>query len=174
MLSEQEVQHFETFGFIVLRQVFGDGELATIADEYERGLNAANEGRPFDGSERHWAPLLGPQTPFFAALPEDPRFYQVAEQLYGEDVFGMTSDANRYVGDTRWHPDHGVDPSKDCYGIKFAYYLDAVDGDSGALRVLPGSHRDPYHTEIKALWEECQPEVAALPAHGYSLVPSCR
>ena len=48
--------------------------------------------------------MLGPQTPFFAHLPEDPRFYQVAEQLYGDDVFGMAADANRYVGDTRWHP----------------------------------------------------------------------
>ena len=48
--------------------------------------------------------MMGPETPFFTNIPEDPRFSEVAEQLYGDDVFFIVSDANRYVGNTSWHP----------------------------------------------------------------------
>ena len=91
--------------------------------------------------------LTGEDTPFFAGLPENPRLYGIAEQLYG-DCFPITSDANRYVGDSRWHPDHFIDVERDCFGIKFAYYLDPVGPESGALRVIPGSHRNPFWTSV--------------------------
>ena len=83
-----------------------------------------------------------------ANMLEDERFLLTAQQLFGEDVMGMGADANRYVGHTRWHPDHYADPTKDCYGIKFAYYLDPVGAESGALRVVPGSHKMPLHKEM--------------------------
>ena len=36
----------------------------------------------------------------------------------------------------------------DLVGIKFTFYLSDVDGDSGALRVLPGSHLTPFSDAI--------------------------
>ena len=165
MLSQEQYQHFQTFGFIVLRQVFTPDELATIDCEFEAGLNAAHAENPFDGSERHFAILTGAETPFFAHLPEDPRFYEIAEQLYGENCFAMTSDANRYVGDSRWHPDHNIDATKDCYGIKFAYYLDPVDAETGALRVIPGSHKDPLHSNIEEKIKTLGLDIRDLPAY---------
>ena len=36
----------------------------------------------------------------------------------------------------------------DLVGIKFTFYLSNVDGDSGALRVLPGSHLTPFSDAI--------------------------
>ena len=149
MLTQEQVDHFDTFGFIILRNVFTEAELATLNDEFERGLNAAYTDTPFDGSERHWDILTGPDTPFFASLPEDPRYCEVAEQLFGDDCFPITSDANRYVGNTRWHPDHYLDVSRDTYGIKLAHYLDPVVAETGALRVVPGSHRDPLYTHLE-------------------------
>ena len=148
MLTEQLVDQFRTFGFVILRNVFGADELATIEAEYEDGLNAAYAHLPFDGSKRHWTNTLGPETPYMANMLEDERFLLTAQQLFGEDVMGMGADANRYVGHTRWHPDHYADPTKDCYGIKFAYYLDPVGAESGALRVVPGSHKMPLHQEM--------------------------
>src|SRR6185295_19576571 len=50
----------------------------------------------------------------------------------------MGSDGNLYVGDTGWHSD-GWNAS--ILNIKLAFYLDPVTRDTGALRVIPGSHR---------------------------------
>ena len=147
MLTREQHRHFETFGFIVLRQFFSPREMQRAGNEFETALDALYADDPFDGSKRHSAILTGEETPFFAGLPEDPRLYGIAEQLYG-DCFPITSDANRYVGDSRWHPDHYIDVEKDCYGIKFAYYLDPVGPESGALRVIPGSHRNPFWTAV--------------------------
>ena len=150
MLSNEQLQQFETFGFVVLRQFFSPDEVDTLREEFEKGLDLAYQHRPFDGSERHWTPQMGPDTPFYAQLLEDERFWSIAMQLYGEDAFGVGTDANRYVGDTRWHPDHRVDPAEDCYGVKFAFYLDPVGHDTGALRLVPGSHKNPFHDELRA------------------------
>lgn len=165
MLTEQQLEHFNTFGFVILRQIFTPEELATIAREYETGLNAAYRGKPFDGTQRHWTCTMGPDTPLMTSLLEDERFYGPAQQLYGEDVLGMVADANRYVGHTGWHPDHSADPAKDCYGIKFAYYLDPVGAESGALRVVPGSHRQPFHQEVGATIKGAKLEIRAVPAY---------
>ena len=162
MLTEKQVFHFKTFGFLVLRQVFTPNELLILNAEFEAKLAAAYEHEPFDGTKRHWVPMLGPDTPFFAGLLEDPRFCEPAEQFYGEDVFGIVCDANRYVGDTRWHPDT---KSHHQYGVKFAFYLESVSAETGALRVLPGSHKQPYHGELRQAREENRLELAEMPAY---------
>ena len=55
MLTQAQYQFFQTFGFVVLRQVFTKSELLTIDREFEAGLNAAHADKPFDGTERHGA-----------------------------------------------------------------------------------------------------------------------
>lgn len=162
MLTDAQITHFRTFGFLVFRQLFTETELATIHAEFEHGLGTAYRHLPFDGTLRHWVPMMGPETPFYASLQEDPRFYRVAEQLYGEDVFAVITDANRYIGDSPWHPDTG---SLHQYGVKFAFYLEPVDAESGALRVIPGSHHDPYHSEVKEHMIQVKPEFRDVPAY---------
>ena len=165
MFTDQQLDQFNTFGFLVLRQVFSPEELATIEVEYENGLNAAYKDKPFDGSKRHWTKTLGPETPVMASLLEDSRFHVPAQQLYDEDVIGMCADANRYVGHTTWHPDHIADPNKDCYGIKYAYYLDPVGAQTGALRVVPGSHIYPLHQELEDMIKRCGLDVQDVPGY---------
>ncbi len=105
VLDASQRQHFETFGLIALHQLFDSSEVELLRGEYEAALDSAYRHSPFDGSRRHWTMMLGEQTPLFASLPEGERNCRVAEQLYGEDALGVGTDANRYVGDTRWHPD---------------------------------------------------------------------
>jgi hypothetical protein len=96
--------------------------------------------RPYDGTKRHWTMMLEGDTPLFAGLMEDPRFLNPTKQMYGEDVLGVCVDANRYVGHTGWHRDTATIHQ---YGIKWAFYLEPVDAETGALRVVPGSHAFP-------------------------------
>lgn len=165
MLTEQQVNHFNTFGFLIFRQLFSPEEMKTINAEFEHALTAAYRHAPFDGTYRHWVRTMGPDTPFFGGLLEDPRFYEPTEQLYGEDALGIISDANRYVGHTRWHPDHYVDPTEDCYGVKFAYYLEPVGAETGALRLIPGSHKNPLHSELRNNLDSYGLEICDVPAY---------
>ena len=73
------------------------------------------------------------------ALLDDPRILAIAKTLLGDDFNYMGSDGNFYVGDTRWHSDGGH-KLEDPMHIKIAFYLDPLTRDTGALRVIPGSH----------------------------------
>ena len=139
-LRDDQILFFRTFGYLVFRDFFSAEELKTIHGEFDYKMTEQYPGQPYDGSRRYWAPLLDDDTPFFAAMLEDFRFLKIARQLFGDDVLGMNTDGNRYTGNTRWHPDTG---SIHQYGVKFAFYLAPVDRESGALRVIPGTHRLP-------------------------------
>ncbi|MCE9613618.1 MAG: phytanoyl-CoA dioxygenase family protein [Lentisphaerae bacterium] len=137
-LTTEQVSFFRTFGYLVFRNLFSTEELAVIQHEFDQALTSQYTHRPYDGSKRHWTMMMDEDTPFFASLLEDPRFLAPARQCYGPDVLGVAIDANRYTGNTGWHPDTG---SLLQYGVKFAFYLQPVGTDSGALRVLPATHR---------------------------------
>ena len=149
MLTQAQEAQFRTFGVVVLRDFFAPTELAKLREEFDRAAARASEFDPFDGTKMHYFNMQGPETPFYASLPEDPRFYEVAEQLFGERTFAFESNAYRYVGDTRWHYNDG---SSDIhgYGMKFQFALQPVDASSGALRFLPGSHRNPFQDQLAA------------------------
>ena len=149
MTSEQEAQ-FRTFGFVVLRDVFTHEELRTVRAEFDRAAKRASGFEPFDGTKMHYFNMLGSQTPFYASLPEDPRFYEVAEQLFGEKTFGFESNAYRYVGNTRWHYNDGSSNIHG-YGIKFQFPLQPVAGNSGSLRFIPGSHKKAFQDRLVRL-----------------------
>ena len=61
--------------------------------------------------------------------------------VIGDDFSYCSGDGNYYVGDTGWHSD-GWHPAGAPQHLKIAFYLDPLTRDSGALRVIPGSHRD--------------------------------
>ena len=165
MLTDRQLRHYRTFGFVVLRNLFTADEVATLRAEYEAELDLVYADQPFTGETRYWTMMLHPRRPLFAGLLQDDRFCSVAEQLYGPDAIGICTDANRYVGDTHWHPDHTADREEDCFGVKFAFYLDPVSADTGALRVIPGSHNRAYHEQVRDSLPALNLAVADVPAY---------
>ena len=144
MLTEEQVYQFKTFGFVIMRSGFTRDELRTIQAEFDYRAAEASSHEPFDGTKRQSFNMMGDDTPFFASLMEEPRFAKVAEQLYG-DVIGEIAAANRYVTNTSWHTDSGAHEAS---GVKFAIYLQPVRAHTGALRVIPGSHKRPWFDEL--------------------------
>ena len=65
MLSEQQIKHFHTLGFLVFRQVFSQDELNTIHEEFEAAMASAYRHAPFDGTHRHWLPMMDLKHHFF-------------------------------------------------------------------------------------------------------------
>ena len=145
-LTPHQIQYFETFGFLVRRGVFTPEEVARMNDEFDRRLASIQNAKYFD-EERlfdNW-PNRNPETPYIASLLEDPRIYVPAEQLVGEDSVPVHSNANSYRKDTPWHADTDV---RDLLMVKNVMYLQASDAEHGALRLIPGSHRNPLFDEL--------------------------
>lgn len=166
MLSDKQILFFNTFGFLALRQLLTPSETRTINDELLRRLETVYSDRPYDGTLRYGAGMMGPDTPFFASLPEDGRFYGAARQLYGDDVLIAGTGGNRYAANSFWHPDVGPNHPG---GPKFAIYLEPVGPQSGALRVIPGSHKSPFHDimrqDLGMHMEIAGFDIPDLPAH---------
>lgn len=150
MLTVEQRNFYATFGFLVFRRYFAPEEIAAIRRDFDAVLEAALYGQPFTHQKRHMVLGCVERGPYLVDLLEDDRIYQVIEDLLGPDFVWITSDGNYYVGDTQWHPDAGgLLPSY--HLIKIAFYLDPVRQDSGCLRVIPGSHREPFHSALRPL-----------------------
>ena len=144
-LSKQQLNLFRDFGFLIFRQLLSTEEIAQYSREFNAGLDSWLETGKHDGKSRHYGSLMEDKSPFIAGLAHDHRFADVAEQLLGKDVLAIAVDGNYHVDDTLWHPDTR---SLDYTAVKFCIYPDPLNGSNGALRVIPGSHLDPFHSQI--------------------------
>ena len=148
MLTEPQIRHYDTFGFLVLPGLLTTAEVATANEEFGVRLATAKNQTEQRGIRKqfNWT-NLGPDSPFLGSLLEDSRFHGQAKQLMKSEVVGMYANGNAFFGDrTEWHPDTG---HLDRRGVKFAFYLQPLEADTGALRFIPGSHRAPLHTDIR-------------------------
>lgn len=134
-LSPQQVRFFETWGYLVLPGLLA-GDIAEITDEFEAVFR--DRGITHDPAKRSCIVPFADQRARLCALLDDPRIEGAIASLLGEDFNYLGSDGNFYTGDTGWHSDgfHTVGTF-----LKVAFYLDPVGADTGALRVIPGSHR---------------------------------
>ena len=149
-LTTQEIAHFETFGYLVRRQVFTPDELAQVTREFEARIADELQGESFDGGKRLNASPFIEARPNLWWIPEDDRFYGIMEQLLGPDFIWRGSGANLYVGNTAWHRD-AADMELGFTRVNWVFNLDPVDRGSGCLRLVPGSHHGPFHDRLRPL-----------------------
>ena len=143
-LDDEQVAFFRTFGFLIFRKLLSLDEVETIAREAAVAIEEIYQGRE-GGYRGRWAPLQRPSTPFSASLLEDPRFYGIATELFDDSLIGLFSDMLVWLGDTGWHRDQDVPGNT---GLKFLYYFDSLETETGCLRVVPGSHLEPDRSEV--------------------------
>jgi len=156
-LGSHHVNFMETFGYLHLPGLLND-VINNIDDAFEK-LISKHGGKNHDGRERFcMAPCIN-HCGYLCSLLDDPRIHGIATSLLGDEYQYWNSDGNYYVGDTGWHSDTLWPEPLRFY--KMAIYLDTMTKDTGALRVIPGSHRfgDEYaemiHDQIsrsKELW----------------------
>jgi hypothetical protein len=159
------VNHFQTFGFVVLRRFFEPG---LLTDEIDRVLHdgPVSSAEVARGGEIRfqYVPMMTAETPVSLSLLE--RIGAVAADLLEGPVLPTRAKGVRYWGDTPWHQDSTLPvPS-----VGVAAYLEPLGADSGALRVLPGSHRPEFAAALAAL-EAAGMTADALPSHVISTEP---
>jgi hypothetical protein len=162
-LDPQQVAFFDTFGYLKFPGLLADCT-AEIIDEFEavwatRG--GGHHGQVHDGQRRSCIVPFIDQRERLCSLLDDERITGIVTPFLGDDFNYMTSDGNYYAGDTPWHSDNWSTTS---LRIKVALYLDPLTRETGALRVIPGSHRigEPYAEHLHAEIRRSQ-EVWALP-----------
>lgn len=158
-LDERQLLHVRAFGFVVLRQAFTPGEMAVVLAEQARAMGEAT-GPAGPGEPREQLVCtMGPSTPFLTAWLEHPRFVAIAQQFMGSDVLGACSYVMRYVGDTGWHVD---DYSAEVPGLKFVAPCSPVRANTGALRVVPATHKIPLDDRVRDVYSR---DIGAVPAY---------
>jgi hypothetical protein len=145
-IGDGQVDWFRSFGYLVLRGFFDPALVAELRDEMVRTMLDVHGDRyyerpPVSGMAGHYTCLLGPWAPRTVELVDSRRLVGLAECLVGGGVLPSPCDTQGilYFDHAGWHNDTGIG----IRGVKLVAYLEPVDGDSGALRVLPGSHRLP-------------------------------
>ena len=135
-LSQKQMQFFDAFGYLYFPNLLDD-KIDTIIEEFEVIWKNSNQNH--DGTQRSVILPFADQSAYLSSLLDDPRIHDIASSICGEEFNYTSGDGNYYVGDTRWHSDgYGARP---VLTIKIAFYLDKVTASSGALRVIPGSHK---------------------------------
>ncbi len=142
MLNDQQIAFFHTFGYLHLPGYFAE-EISWITEEFERAWAMCPLAH--DGSKRSIYPatFVG-ATERLASLIEHPKVAAVCRGALGDGYGFQGGDGNFYSGDTGWHSDaFGQWPEKTtARHLKIAWYLDPLTRDTGALRVIPGSHHE--------------------------------
>jgi hypothetical protein len=149
-LSDAQVRQFKTFGFLSFPGLLADRAEAII-DAFERVFQekgGGHAGRKHDGKARSCVTPFIDQSEYLSSLLDDERIDGILTGLVGADYNYGGSDGNYYVGETWWHSDGWRD---EMTFVKIAFYLDSLTRTTGALRVIPASHRvgTPYADELE-------------------------
>jgi Phytanoyl-CoA dioxygenase (PhyH) len=144
VITEQQLNFLETFGYLRIPGLFVD-EIDEITEAFESVFADQRHDR-LDMNEavhrndrRIMIPGFIDLHPTLARLRDDVRIVGLAHAVLGDEIEYAESDGNLAFCHTEWHADIYNAPMTQ-HHIKITFYLDRLRGDSGAVRVLPGTH----------------------------------
>jgi hypothetical protein len=160
-LTPLQLQHYDTFGFLVIPGFLSDDRVQALRETLTRmKTEESGETDPL----KHRGRVIGMfhKDPLQLALFDDPRLHAIATQL-------LKSEELRFLGDeyasfstpADWHPD--MPPTEPFESLKFAFYLDDLS-HGGCLRVVPGSHHSVLSESI-GKYRAIQPAAEIEGAH---------
>jgi hypothetical protein len=164
MVTDQQLDHYRTFGFVVLPAYLSQRETIALGREFDDALRDAfgahYHQRPSRGGiEGHYLPMMSRhRTSTSLGLVEDPRFLGAARRLLKGPVLPTYAEGILLFGQAGFHDDDGTGST----GVKFVAYLEPLAASTGALRLMPGSHHPDFAASLKG-WERRHP---ALDAQG--------
>ncbi|MEU7575463.1 phytanoyl-CoA dioxygenase family protein [Micromonospora sp. NPDC049240] len=180
-VSDSDVAYFTTFGFLHIPGILA-ASASAIAEAFEAVFAATTtvgrQGRA--GVTR----VAERSDTLRDLLLDDHRCPNVARRLLGAKASYVGGDGVRYDGATYWHRDGN---HRELRLLKIVQYLEPLGPETGALRIIPGSHRRPAgwdgfaadltdpaeqlgiaQTDVPAHIIECDPgDLIAFDPHSY-------
>ena len=136
VLSPQQLNFIETFGYFYFPGLAGD-RIDEIIEAFEQVWIDLEVEHP-ETQRTTIYPFLG-QSEYLSSLLGDDRIDGIFSSLLGRDYAHLGSSGIFFVNDTAWHSDT---PWKGpVYDYKIGLYLDPLTASTGALRLMPGSHK---------------------------------
>jgi Phytanoyl-CoA dioxygenase (PhyH) len=139
-VKDGETHEFIEVGYVVLRRFFDPLRLTA---ECERaigdGVNPTQSAQKFAVGRStvslQYVPMMCELTPVSLDLAS--AVASVAEELFQRPVLPGRAKGTKYVGDTSWHRDS----EHDVASLGCIAYLNRLTAETGALRIVPRSHR---------------------------------
>jgi hypothetical protein len=176
-----DVDRFDADGYLVLPGLFAP-EVARLRSEFdamaehdellvvhcERSYDASATGCEAVPRLLRWEPA-GDGEPL-AWLRDDLRISSTVAALLGPASVYRFSHANLFNCDVRWHDD-AIFTGSGRHLLVFLY-LQPLDAGSGALRVVPGSHRPgPFAAEVRRRLAPDESRAADVPGRVLAVEP---
>ena len=157
MLTERQQNHFHTFGFLVVADMFSAPEIKALKATFAQMSDCATSTRSGCRGQSDYLEQIN------SGMLDDQRLVDTIGSLLGDDAVYLQSWAATYSDDQSWQTTMGwnVEISggrADAIGEFGGYYfcgaraviaLDKIP--AGAFRVIAGSHREPYHDQLWSL-----------------------
>ena len=150
MLSDSQLTLFNTFGFVVLRGFLTTDEIDMANAEFDIGLAAAEREMQRSGirGQLNWSNLR-PETlsrpdcsRTLGSLGLRRRYWETAQ--WGRSPTPTRSTATAPSGIRTWTSRTGTESSS-------ASICSRWMGAQAALRLIPGSHKEPLHSDLKSV-----------------------
>jgi hypothetical protein len=132
---------FRLFGYTVLPGALTTAQSARVFADMDRVMETGTGLR--GTTDRRSVRNFAGTSQVMADIVTDLDLPTIAAGLLGDEARYVFGDASVYHGDTRWHRDTRL---RAVELVKFVFYDRALTADTGALRILPGSHRTPDAT----------------------------
>jgi len=188
-LTEAQVTHFHSEGYLVLPDVFAPSEVAVLNGEASRILSTERPEvvREKDGRTARTAFAAHTYNDAFSRLGRHPRLIEPAMQLVDGPVYIHQFKINAkaaFDGDVwQWHQDYGTwardDLMPEPRALNVALFLEPVTACNGPLMFIPRSHRQgkleaghDLTTTSYPLWTLDQDTVARLAEEGGMVAPT--
>ncbi len=150
MLTHQQILHFRTFGYVTLRGLLSQNEAAMLRQEVTGALadafgRIATEPNDLGGISGDYLPLAVNRAPLSLALiADDQRTFLSSAELLGSATVPTVGIATCFTGDSTWHTRQGPGIG----GVTFWADLEPRTADTGALRLIPGSHLREFERRL--------------------------
>jgi len=152
-LSAQQLQYFQSFGFIKLPGLFKP-EIERLQEGFDEAFATRTPNKilredplqetdnpTFTDRKRVILFHLIEKSDALRWLASDPRVLNIVTAILGDDYETRPTDGHIFDCDTSWHPDMDLGGDNRAR-LKLSFYLDPQRANSGAIRLMPGSHLD--------------------------------
>lgn len=155
-LTAAQIHYFNTFGYLRLPGLFKP-DIARLTEGFEdvfreHGQEAMDYRVALHNNERR-VNMMGivERSEKMRWLLDDARVHAILAPLF-RTPYGYTgSDGNLFYCESSWHYDSFGAPL-DIRHIKLSFYLDPLTAETGAIRVIPGTHH--YHDVFSQMTRE--------------------
>ena len=156
MITRQQKLQFETFGYLLFKQLFSKHEIATITREADDLFAEERQGETLPKTGQNCSPFVEKRKSL-TKIVEDDRIYQPTRNILGSGFIWAGSEGHITThSEHLWHPDRPgrrdrLDNTEELSytRLKINIYLDPVTKMNGCLHVIPSSHKMPLHGEIE-------------------------